>query len=89
MTLDVPIRGAEFAADFKSHRLIRSNLKSHDSNRNPKFRSICCDVFAIFLNVYWEKLNRGVSKLGGFPLFFGTGPDRVADPFGTVPRRCS
>ena len=41
----------------------------------------------------WEKLNRGVSKpggfqTGGFPTFFGKGPDCVADPFGTVPRRC-
>ena len=25
----------------------------------------------------------------GFPTFFGKGPDCVADPFGTVPRRCS
>ena len=24
-----------------------------------------------------------------FPTFFGKGPDCVADPFGTVPRRCS
>ena len=24
-----------------------------------------------------------------FPTFFGNGPDCVADPFGTVPRRCS
>ena len=34
------------------------------------------------------------AKLGGFqtwvfPTFFGKGPDCVADPFGTVPRRCS
>ena len=36
----------------------------------------------------WEKLDRGVSK-PGFPTFFGKGPDCVADPFGTVPRRCS
>ena len=28
-----------------------SDLKSHDSNRNPKFRSICCDVFTIFSRV--------------------------------------
>ena len=25
----------------------------------------------------------------GFPTFFGNGPDCVADPFGTVPQRCS
>ena len=34
------------------------------------------------------------AKSGGFqtrvfPTFFGKGPDCVADPFGTVPRRCS
>ena len=34
------------------------------------------------------------AKPGGFqtrvfPAFFGKGPDCVADPFGTVPRRCS
>ena len=45
-TLDVPIRGAQFAADRIAP--IRSDLKSHDSNRNPKFRSIHCDVFTIF-----------------------------------------
>ena len=38
---------------------------------------------------YREKLNRGVSKPEGSPTFFGKGPDCVADPFGTVPRRCS
>ena len=27
-------------------------------------------------------------QMGGFPTFFGKGPDCVADPFGTVPRRC-
>ena len=36
----------------------------------------------------------GEAKPGGFqtrmfPTFFGKGPDCVADPFGTVPRRCS
>ena len=46
------------------------------------------------LQMIWEKLNRGVSKpggfqTGGFPTFFGKGSDCVADPFGTVPRRCS
>ena len=30
----------------------------------------------------------GGFQTGGFPTFFGKGPDRVADPFGTVPRRC-
>ena len=30
----------------------------------------------------------GGFKPGCFPLFFGNGPDCVADPFGTVPRRC-
>ena len=28
-------------------------------------------------------------QTGGFPTFVGKGPDCVADPFGTVPRRCS
>ena len=31
----------------------------------------------------------GGFETGGFPTFFGKGPDGVADPFGTVPRRCS
>ena len=31
----------------------------------------------------------GGFKTGGFPTSFGKGPDCVADPFGTVPRRCS
>ena len=35
----------------------------------------------------WEKLNRGGFQTRGFPTFFGKGPDSVADPFGTVPRR--
>ena len=46
LNLDVPIRGAQFAADRIAP--IRSDLKSHDSNRNPKFHSIRCDVFTIF-----------------------------------------
>ena len=45
-SIDVPIRGAQFAADRIAP--IRSDLKSHDSNRNPKFRSIRCDVFTVF-----------------------------------------
>ena len=44
--LDVPIRGAQFAAGRIAP--IRSDLKSHDSNRNPKFSLIRCDAFAIF-----------------------------------------
>ena len=47
--LDIPIRGAQFAADRIAP--IRSDLKSHDSNRNPKSRSIRCDVFTNFSNV--------------------------------------
>ena len=40
------------------------------------------------------KLELREAKPGGFqtrvfPAFFGKGPDCVADPFGTVPRRCS
>ena len=31
----------------------------------------------------------GGFQTGGFPTFFGKGSDCVADPFGTVPRRCS
>ena len=30
----------------------------------------------------------GKFQTGGFPTFFGKGPDCVADPFRTVPRRC-
>ena len=48
-SLDVPIRGAQFAADRIAP--IRSDLESHDSNRNPKFHWIRCDVFTIFSNV--------------------------------------
>ena len=48
-SLDVPIRGAQFVADRIAP--IRSDLKSHDPNRNPKFSSIRCDVFTIFSNV--------------------------------------
>ena len=46
--IDVPIRGAQFAADRIA--AIRSDLKSHDSSRNPKFRSIRCDVFTLISN---------------------------------------
>ena len=45
-SLDVPIRGAQFATDRIAP--IRRDLKSHDSNRNPKFRSIRSDFFALF-----------------------------------------
>ena len=38
LALDVPNRGAQFAADRIAP--IRSDLKLHDSNRNPKFRSL-------------------------------------------------
>ena len=31
----------------------------------------------------------GGFQTGGFPTFFGNGPDCVAHPFGTVPCRCS
>ena len=44
--LDVSNRSAQFTADRIAP--IRSDLKSHDSNRNPKFRSIRCDVFTIW-----------------------------------------
>ena len=49
------------------------------------------DLRATFFvrKMFWEKVNRGVSQTGGCPAFFGEGPDCVADPFGTVPRRCS
>ena len=47
VSLDVPIRGAQFAADRIAPT--RSDLlKSRDSNRNPKFSSIRCEVFTIF-----------------------------------------
>ena len=48
--LDVPLRGAQFAADRIAP--IRSDLKSHDSNRNPELRSIHCDVFTLISNVF-------------------------------------
>ena len=48
------------------------------------------------LQIYSRRLTTvlGEAKPGGFqtrvfPTFFGKGPDCVADPFGTVPRRCS
>ena len=50
LSLDVPIRVAQFAADRIAP--IRSDLKSQDSNRNPKFRSIRCDVFDI-CQMFW------------------------------------
>ena len=50
LDIDVPIRGAQFAADRIAP--IRSDSKSHDSNRNPKFRSIRCDVFTIFFQMF-------------------------------------
>ena len=37
----------------------------------------------------WGEAKPGGFQTGGFPTFFGKGPDCVADPFGTVPRRCS
>ena len=44
--------------------------------------------------VWWPLAALREAKPGGFqtrvfPTFFGKGPDCVADPFGTVPRRCS
>ena len=36
-----------------------------------------------------EATKPGCFQTRVFPTFFGTGPDCVADPFGTVPRRCS
>ena len=41
------------------------------------------------LEVLLEEAKPGGFQTGGFPIFFGKGPDCVADPFGTVPRRCS
>ena len=31
----------------------------------------------------------GGFQTAAFPTFFGKGPDCVAEPFGTLPRRCS
>ena len=36
-----------------------------------------------------EESKPGGFQTGGFSAFFGKGPDCVADPFRTVPRRCS
>ena len=52
------------------------------------FLHLVCMGGGVWEVLCWEKLNRGVSKPGGFPTFFGKGPDCVADPFGTVPRGC-
>ena len=49
---------------------------------------ICVIGRVMLLSASWEKVNRGISKPGGFLLFSGKDPDCVADPFGTVPRRC-
>ena len=40
-------------------------------------------------NAILREAKPGGFQTGGFPTFFGKGPDCVADPFGTVPRRCS
>ena len=58
--LDVPIRGAQFAQDRITP--IRGDLKSHDLKRNPKFRSIRCDVFTLFSDVYWAAAEGGGAK---------------------------
>ena len=45
-----------------------------------------------FKTVSWlpilREAKQGGFQTGGFPTFLGKGPDCVADPFGTVPRRC-
>ena len=43
-------------------------------------------------NLFCQELREarpGGFQTGGFHTFFGKGPDCVADPLGTVPRRCS
>ena len=41
------------------------------------------------LSSFLREAKPGGFQTRGFPTFFGKGPDCVADPFGTVPRRCS
>ena len=65
----------------------------------PKYRDRngrCIAILFKSIGVGWILLNKTLreAKPGGFqtrvfPTFFGKGPDCVAEPFGTVPRRCS
>ena len=52
--LDVPIRGAQFAADRTAP--IRSDLKSHDSNRNPHSSRFAV-MSLLFFHMFQEPLN--------------------------------
>ena len=58
--LDVPIRGAQFETDRITPIRICSDLRSHDSKRNPKFRSIRCDVFTLFFKCLGFFSNRAI-----------------------------
>ena len=67
------------------------NLGSTLPDLVPTFRAACflkstVPAFSSFSEI-WETVNWVGLQNGGFP-FFWKGPDRVADPFGTLPRRC-
>ena len=46
-------------------------------------------VFRFLVAVLLREAKPGCFQTRVFPTFFGKGPDCVADPFGTVPRRCA
>ena len=66
-------------------------------------REILREIWRDFCGIFSDPQNKGLENFGenlreakpggfqtgGFPTFFGKGPDYVTDPFGTVPRRCS
>ena len=70
-------------------KLTRSNLKG------VLRRDFLRDKFGHFSDnfisqtPYLREAKPGCFQTRVFPTFFGKGPDCVADPFGTVPRRCS
>ena len=83
--------GFENPETIRENQTIRANLRI-DSRDSGHLRSIIIRVFWPFVLTLMDFLRE--AKLGGFqtrvfPIFFGEGPDCVADPFGTVPRRCS
>ena len=51
--------------------------------------SLATDGPNMFQNHFLREAKPGGFQTRVFPTFFGNGPDCVADPFGTVPRRCS
>ena len=88
---DTPLlRGYRTSSAHARRRGIIPNLCTL---RHPKPHSSRSGGIAEIVSRY-RALRLGEAKPGGFqtrvfPTFFGKGPDCVADPFGTVPRRCS